>query len=76
MSDTACGKARLAFPPGTDQWIIDCETAAWNLFAESCVGCASAACVDALWQQYLDTRAECAEGDPDGPEGCGCGGAG
>lgn len=73
MPDGACGKLRQAFPAGTDPWIVQCETDAWHLFAQSCTGCnGNQSCINALYQQYLDTRAVCAEGEPDGPSGC-CG---
>lgn len=59
MSDTACGKSRL---PIGDDWTpeqLACEAAAWNLFVSSCGGCATPACVEQLWAQYQNSRAQC-----------------
>lgn len=62
MSDSACGKTRLAFPVGTDPAIIACERAAWDFFVSQCSGCANQECINQLFQQYLDTREKCAGG--------------
>lgn len=61
MTDTACGKNRLPFPSTAGEDKIACELKAWELFESSCSGCATNTCIDQLYQQYLDTRADCAE---------------
>lgn len=63
MSDTACGKNRLPFAETATPEQRACEQAAWDLFKNSCPGCATPTCTEQLYQQYLNSRAQCAQGE-------------
>lgn len=58
MTDTACGKSRL---PIGDDWTP--EQLACELFELSCPGCADPLCVEQLWVQYQNTRAQCLQSE-------------
>lgn len=59
MADSACGKNRLPIPSEATASEKACEQTAWDIFKNNCGGCVNTTCVEQLWTEYQNSRAQC-----------------